>query len=127
MGFLAMIGAALLKAVLPVVATVASGYILRLLHVQLKKAHVELTAEQEQQIADLVEHAVLAVEEQARRNPRLKGTTKEQMATNIVLTERPDLPPQVVKETIDAALARLRPTLEAPPARPNIPSSAPIR
>jgi hypothetical protein len=121
MGVLAVIGASLLQAVLPTVATVISGYVLRLLHVQLKKAKIELTADQEQAVADLVEHAVLVVEERARRSPNMRGEQKAAAATQIVLAAAPDLPPQVVRQLIDATLPKVRAKLEAGQVQGDLP------
>lgn len=98
-----------LSVVLPSLATAISGLVLRLLSQQLKKVKLELTAEQQAQIAKLVEDAVLAVEELARRNPGIGGEQKAELAAGIVQEKYPDLPRAVVDRLIDAALQRTRP------------------
>lgn len=116
MGFLALAGAALLKAVLPGLATLASGYVIRLLHLQAKKTKIELTLEQEQAIAALVERAVLSVEEQARRQKAdpivgagaMTGLEKMNRAVTMVLQEKPDVPIGLVTQLIDQVLQRTR-------------------
>jgi hypothetical protein len=119
MGLLALVGATLLKAVLPGLATLASGYVVRLLHLQAKKTKIELTAEQEAVIAALVERAVLSVEEQARRHdkdqgsgivvePPMTGTEKTNRAVAMVLQEKPDVPIGLVTQLIDQVLQQTR-------------------
>ena len=108
MGILVMLGSLLLKAVLPGLATAASGYVVGILRKQLKRAHVQLTDEQAASVAAAVERAVMAVEEQAHRRPSMTGTEKRQVAIDLVLDERPGIDRAVIGAVIDATLQKIR-------------------
>jgi hypothetical protein len=107
-GLFGQIGLSLLQVALPGLGTVISGMVIALLSKNLKKAGLQLTAEQQTQLQGLVERAIRAAEEAARRNPNLSGDDKSVIAQTIIRTQMPQLPPAAVREAIDSTLPKLR-------------------
>jgi hypothetical protein len=105
-----MILAAVVNVVLPGLATALGSLALAVLNKYLKKVTLALTAEQQAQIARLVEDAVLSVEELARRDRQMTSAEKASVAKGIVVQGYPDLADDVVERMIDATLQRVRKT-----------------
>lgn len=121
------LGAQLLDWVLPSLATLIGGYVVRVLSQQAKRLGIQITAEQEAQIKEAVKTAVLAVEELARRVP-MSGEEKAQVATAKLRRELPEVPESRIAELVDAALpvvrAEITPVVEAPAPSLPIPGGA---
>lgn len=78
MGILTLIGAALLKGVLPGLATLAGGYAVALLHKLLLKQGISISREREAQLEKIIIDAILRTEEVARRDPLINSEEKEE-------------------------------------------------
>lgn len=133
MDFLHTVGQLLLTSVLPGLATAAGALLIGLLQRQLKRAGIELTEKQTEQVRRLVENAIVAVEELARRRALagqpLDSDEKLKETLVRVLIQRPDLHEQDVKDTIDAMLPKVRQLIPMtrvpalPPAGTGMPTS----
>lgn len=110
------LGQTLLEVVLPSLATVIAGLVIGLLSRYLKKVKIELTAEQEARLRAIVEDAVKATEEVARRQATagtvMSSRDKDSMTATAVLNAMPDLPAGQLRTAIDAALPEVRKRLE---------------
>lgn len=115
------LGGWLLQAILPTLATAGAALALRLLQQQLKKAGLDLTEKQAEAFRKLVENAIVAVEELARRRA-LSGDPmppleKRDAALGKILDARPDVSPEVAGEVLDQMLPKVRQILTATPIR----------
>jgi hypothetical protein len=114
------LGQQLAGTVLPGLVTVIAALVAGLLVQQLRKLNVQVTAEQEKRLRLVVEDAIRAVEEAARRNPTMTSSAKEALAKHM-LTERlkVNVPGEQLRIAIDAALPKVRMQLAGePPPHP---------
>lgn len=102
------IGKALVQVVLPLAGTALAGAGTAVLKKQLSKVGLEVTAQQEQQLRQLVFDAVTRTEEVARRDPSMTGGEKAAYAEQTVLARMPDANIADVRHFIDVALPNLR-------------------
>lgn len=116
------ITSALVNVALPVLATAIAALVVGIAKRYLTRLGLELTAEQDRRLRELVAEAVAAVEEMARRKDDLKGEDKREQAKALILDRLLSEPDVVVPsagavdKAIDAALTRAR---QAPvPATP---------
>lgn len=108
----------LIKLVLPSLATVVGGMLVKVLQTQLQKQGIELTIAQQQKIAQIVEQAILAAEEMSRRQLKRAGTpmegeTKRELAVQMAQRQLPDVPAEAINAMIDARLPIVRATVKA--------------
>lgn len=114
---LGWLGQQLLQVVLPTLATAIAGLLVGLLTKYLKKINLEVTIEQEERLRKIVEDAVKATEEAARR-ATMSSAHKDDLAQRIVRTQVPDIPPHKLRVAIDAALPEVRKQLAPVPSTP---------
>jgi len=107
-GLLAMFGTQLLQFALPALTTALAGAITGLVARKFKQAGIELSQAQADKLAAVVEKALHAVEEVARRNPHMTSADKQRMAEGIVAAQFPNLDPMSARLAIDAGLSDLR-------------------
>lgn len=112
--FVGWVGSQLLELVLPALATVIAGLVVGLLRKMLKKLQLELTAEQDTRIRQLVADAVRTVEERSRRDG-LSSREKADAAMAIVADQVPQVRALDVQRMIDAALPGMRKEAGDPP------------
>lgn len=112
MDFFTAIASKLVEIVLPTLATAIAGLIVALLSKYLKKVKIELTVEQETRLRQVVEDAIRATEEAARRQAakgiRMTSHEKEQLTARAVLQKMPDVPAGQLKLAVDAMLPEVR-------------------
>lgn len=126
MDLLASIGRTLLQEALPVIGTAAGVLIVGILQRAFKKAGLDLSDKQAEQLRRLVETALVQVEEIARRRAiagaPMTSAEKREEAVVRVTTEDPRLPVHVIETLIDSLLPKVRQIipatklLPAPPA-----------
>ena len=96
----------------PTVGTVVGAMVVALLRSVLAKQNLSLTEAQAKELERMVVEAINAVDEHAHRAKKegetLTGPQKTELATNIILRQRPDLPAADVRRTIDGVLGQLR-------------------
>src|SRR5688572_9826093 len=112
----------LVELVLPGLATAIGGMVVALLSKYLKKVKIELTAEQEARLREIVADAVRSTEEVARRQAKvgvpMSSDEKDDMTAATITAKMPDLPPLELRNAIDAALPQVREEL-----RPSTPAT----
>ena len=98
-------GDMLLQIVLPSLATIVGGMIVGLLNKQLKKAGIELTQAQQDRVKELIQDAIRATEEAARRESMTseEKRAKAIVAATLAITSAPSIP-DMPREEIEAAL-----------------------
>lgn len=116
-GILGAIGNALLEFVLPTLATAIATLVVGILTRFLKKQKIDITDAQQKRLKEIVEDAIKAVEEAARRQT-MTSAEKEHMAKQIIL-ERTAAEPGVpvpdaekLSHAVDAAMPEIRKRLE---------------
>jgi hypothetical protein len=127
LGSLALVtGEYLLKAVLPGLAAAGGTLAVGILNKQLRRAGIELTDKQQQQVRTLVENAIVQTEELARRRALagdpMTSEEKRQETTVRVMVERPDLREPDIFNAIDALLPKVRQIIPAT----RLPAAAPL-
>ena len=114
MGFLGQLGRQMLTVLLPTLATAIGGMIMALLKQQLTKQGLQLTAEQERRIDQIVSDAIRIVEEEARRQTdKMPGPQKAARAEQIIRQKLPDLSDDRLRQVLDRNLPLVRRNLEA--------------
>jgi len=112
-GLLGALGSGLVELVLPSLATVISGFVIALLRKKAKQAGLDLTAQQEERLKQLVRDGIRKAEEVSTRSvklgePALAPVDKQAVALDYVQNQLPDLDTNKVLEAIDVQLPRLR-------------------
>lgn len=120
--WLAPFGDLLLQIVLPSLATIVGGLIVGLLNKQLKKAGIELNQAQQDRIKELIQDAIRATEEAARRGSMSsaeKRTMTLEGATEAIAQDAtvPTLAVPIIGTIVDSQLPLVRAQLmpQVPP------------
>lgn len=100
-------GLKVFELILPTLATALAGLGVAFLSKKLQSLGITVDQQQQQQLKDLAAHAVLAVEEQARRQSMSAGA-KNDAAVAIVKDKLPNATTADVNIAIDAALPKAR-------------------
>lgn len=104
-------GTQFLETVLPLLATAIAGLVVGILVRYFKKLGLDVTDTQQGQLKTIIEDAIRAAEEAARRAPTMMTSeNKAALASEIILSQRPDLDPVSLSLAIDAALPAVRAT-----------------
>lgn len=110
------LGKLLAETILPPLITVIAGLLVGVLVRQLQKLGVTVTKEKEDRLRLVVEDAVRAVEEAARRNPRMSSSGKETLAKQLAVEQIGSaVPAERLQLAIDAALPKIRMELAGQP------------
>lgn len=107
-GFLGLV----VKWVMPSLTTAIGGYVLALVRTQLKKAGVELTAQQEAQLRELVQRVIRRIEEEAttaEKSEPTKATSDEKLEAAIgEIVERTGVAPERARDLVHEELPKVR-------------------
>lgn len=114
---------AIVVPVAAIAAPIVAGYVILLLHTLAKRVGLQVSAEQELQTRQIVQNAILSVEELARQRlktsgQRTGGDEKRVEATTVAQARLPQKPPQEVANLINEELPKVRAALApaiAPP------------
>lgn len=102
------LGMKILEVLLPSLATLIGGLVSALLAKQLRKAGLDLDEKQQAALRQIIEDAIKAAEEAARRNPTMTSEEKRSIAASIVAAKVPKLNQVDVSLALDAALPEVR-------------------
>lgn len=106
-GFLGLV----VQWVMPSLTTAIMGFILALVRKQLKKAGLELTAQQEAQLRELVQRVIRRIEEEATADEKTapKATSKEKLEAAIgEIIERTGVAPERARDLVHEELPKVR-------------------
>lgn len=116
MGILAALGGLVIKGILPGLATLISGLVVGLLNKKLKQAGIELDDKQQARVRQIVEDAIKAAEEAARRKANtsqpMTSDAKRDLAVAIIKSKIPQLDPLDLALALDSALPKVRSTIK---------------
>jgi hypothetical protein len=92
----------------------------------IQRIGLELDEKQKAALKQAVRDAVVAVEEQARQTP-MGGTMKRDLATELVMKERPNATPEEIRLQIHATLPEVREQIGTPASMklPSLPADRP--